>query len=169
VRFYTSFSYQRIAGISGGVDVSSSRLRESSERDGERSEPFEGARIHVNAAWTKPSRQPGTDVFIYGHIRGAMGCSNRVVLSGVGRLTASVAQREHSTSLASRARGHGSHVEARGVRGADSGRCEVSSVGSWRSGVPRWTATVDGQWATHDGALAAVGAAIEVDAGQSEQ
>lgn len=33
----------------------------------------------------------------------------------------------------------------------------------------RWAATVDGQWATHHGALVAVGAATEVDAGQSEQ
>jgi len=39
-----------------------SRLRESCEGDGERSEPVERARIHVNARWTKPSRPPGTSV-----------------------------------------------------------------------------------------------------------
>jgi hypothetical protein len=47
------------------VDVIRSRLRASCERDGERCEPSRRARMHVNAGWTKPSRQPGTGASLW--------------------------------------------------------------------------------------------------------
>ncbi len=46
----------------GARPIKSSRLRVSCERDGERSERSQRARMHANARWTKPSRQPGTAV-----------------------------------------------------------------------------------------------------------
>ena len=81
----------------------------------------------------------------------------------------SVGEREDSTSLATRGERQASSLRQEECVAPYGGRCEVSSVGSWRSRVWRWAATVDGQWATHHGWLVTVGAATEVDAGQSEQ